>query len=282
MDPGSGSEQPGRRVPEDSLLPREGFSYRFSRAIVREPGAGVSRGLRAVDRGAPELQIFRAEHRAYVRALERAGLKVEVLGALEAYPDSVFIEDDALCLAESIVLLRPGAASRTEEARLLGGTLVDLGLEVIPCEASGYIDGGDVLATDAEFLVGLSGRTDRGGFAWLKSTLEFRGYRVRDVATPNGVLHFKSDCCVLDGETILATHRLASAECFASYRVVTVPRGEEAAANSLRINDTVFVPAGYPATAQLLRSEGYAVGTLAVSQASLLDGGLSCMSLRLS
>jgi len=281
MVPGSRSEYPGRGVSEDSVLPREGFSYRFSRAIVREPGAGVSRGIRAVDRGAPDLQTFRAEHRAYVRALERAGLKVEVLGALEAHPDSVFIEDAALCLAESIVLLRPGAASRTDEARLLGGTLADLGFEVIPCEADGYIDGGDVLATDAEFLVGLSGRTDRGGFAWLKSTLELRGYRVRDVSTPNGVLHFKSDCCVLDGQTVLATHRLAAAECFAPYRVLTVPRGEEAAANSLRVNDTVFVPAGYPATAQLLQSEGYAVETLAVSQASLLDGGLSCMSLRL-
>ena len=262
-------------------MPPEGFSYRFTRAIVREPGASVSQGIRAVDRGAPDLEHFRREHRAYVGALERAGLNVEVLSALEAYPDSVFIEDAALCLAEGIVLLRPGAASRTGEARLLDGALADLGYPVIPCAADGFIDGGDVLATDAEFLVGLSARTDRGGFEWLKSILESRGYRVRDVRTPSGVLHFKSDCCVLDGDTILATHRLASADCFASYRVLEVPRGEEAAANSLRVNDTVFVPAGYPATEQLLLSEGYAVEVLAVSQASLLDGGLSCMSLRL-
>jgi dimethylargininase len=130
-------------------------------------------------------------------------------------------------------------------------------------------------------LVGLSERTDRRGFEWLKSELEALGYSVHAVRTPEGVLHFKSDCCVLDSDTVLATYRLSAAECFAPFRVLTVPRGEEAAANSVRINDTVLVPAGFPATAALLGKEGYAVETVAVSQASLLDGGLSCMSLRI-
>lgn len=260
---------------------RPGFSYRFSAAIVRRPGRSVAGGIRAIDRGPPDCARFRQEHSEYIRALERAGVRVTVLDALEAHPDSVFIEDAALCLPDGIVLLRPGAPSRTGEAAALGATLEQLGHLVIACQADGFIDGGDILTTESAIFVGLSERTDRRGFAWLESILERRGYPVRAVRTPAGVLHFKSDCCVLDGDTVLATYRLAGAECFASFRVLTVPRGEEAAANSIRVNDTVLVPAGFPATAELLAREGYAVETLAVSQASLLDGGLSCMSLRI-
>ena len=36
----------------------------------------VARGIRAVDRGAPDFERFRLEHHDYVRALERAGLQV--------------------------------------------------------------------------------------------------------------------------------------------------------------------------------------------------------------
>ena len=275
-------ERASHLMAESSPVSVAGLSYRFSHAFAREPGRSVARGIRAADRGAPDFERFRLEHRDYVLALERAGVQVTVLSALEAWPDSVFIEDAALCLPEGIVMLRPGAPSRTGEAAELSTTLAALGHQVIACKSDGFIDGGDILVTESGILVGLSERTDRRGFEWLKSVLGGWGYPVQAVRTPEGVLHFKSDCCVLDGRTVLATHRLCEAECFSPFRVLTVPRGEEAAANSVRVNDTVLVPAGFPATAELVAREGYAVQTLAVSQASLLDGGLSCMSLRLS
>lgn len=262
-------------------MPHEGFSYRFADAIVREPGRSVVRGLRAIDEGPPIFERFQAEHREYIRALQRAGVDVTVLSALEAYPDSVFIEDAALCLPEGVVMMRPGAQSRTSEAELLAVTLADLGYNVIPNKSEGFIDGGDILVTDSVILVGLSERTNRAGFEWLESVLEGWGYAAQAVRTPDQVLHFKSDCCLLDSDTVLATHRLSRAECFAPFRVLTVPRGEEAAANSMRINDTVIVPEGFPATAELIARQGYVVETVSVSQPSLLDGGLSCMSLRL-
>jgi dimethylargininase len=127
----------------------------------------------------------------------------------------------------------------------------------------------------------LSERTDGYGCTWLKSILEGWGYRVQTVRTPAGVLHLKSDCCVLGSDTVLATRRLAAADCFGALRVLTVPPGEEAAANSLRVNDRVLVPAGFPATAEMITAAGYSVELVPVSQANLLDGGLSCMSLRL-
>ncbi|MBT8410640.1 MAG: dimethylarginine dimethylaminohydrolase, partial [Octadecabacter sp.] len=58
--------------------------------------------------------------------------------------------------------------------------------------------------------------------------------------------------------------------------------GEAAAANAIRVNDVVFLSAGYPKTAEKLDQAGYRVVCLNTSQAALVDGGLSCMSLRYS
>jgi dimethylargininase len=259
---------------------REGFSYRFTDAVVRQPGLSVANGLRAVDMGQPDIKRFTAEHSAYVKVLERAGLKVEVLPPLEAFPDSVFVEDAALCLPGGTVILNPGAPSRAGEAEVTATALKGLGHEIRRLGPEGFVDGGDILVTDSVILVGLSARTDQAGFDALKSVLAEWGYPVQAVRTPDNVLHFKSDCSLLDSDTILATSALSGDECFAPFRVLTVPPGEEAAANSVRVNDKVLVPAGYPATAELITRAGYAVEVVRADQAALLDGGLSCMSLR--
>lgn len=263
-------------------MPGEGNSYRFTHAVVRKPCRMVISGLRELDRGTPDFELFQSEHDNYIEALSSAGLQIDILEALEAYPDSVFVEDAALCLPEGSIELRPGTPSRTGEGAEMSLALEQLGHTVIRNTAEGFIDGGDILVTESAILIGISRRTDRAGFDWLESVVKPWGYSVVAVDTPRQVLHFKSDCCLVDGNTILATHRLAEADCFSSFRVLTVPRGEEAAANSIRINNKVLVPDGFPATAELISAEGLEVLTVPVSQAALLDGGLSCMSLRFS
>ena len=261
-----------------SWLP-EGGCYRFSHAIVRTPGASVVDGLRAADRGAPEVSAFRSEHAGYIAALERAGLAVKTLPPLEAYPDSVFVEDVALCLPQGAILLRPGTASRAGEVDEIRAALAGRFSRLAAVD-EGSVDGGDILLTDAGALVGLSARTDRAGFDALDRLLRDFGGHAKAVETPDGVLHFKTDCALLDAETILATHRLRDAKCFGDFRVLEVPAGEDAAANAVRVNGYVLIAAGFPRTAELLEQSGYAVQPVPVSQAALLDGGLSCMSLR--
>ena len=103
---------------------------------------------------------------------------------------------------------------------------------------------------------------------------------MRELQTPPGVLHFKTDCSLLDADTILATPRLAACGCFDGYRVIPTPEGEEAAANAIRFNDLVLVPAGFPRTAETLARAGYDVREIPNSEAARLDGGMSCLSLR--
>ncbi len=59
-----------------------------------------------------------------------------------------------------------------------------------------------------------------------------------------------------------------------------VPADEDYAANSLRINEKLLVPGGFPATEALLRQQGFATVVLDTSEMRKMDGGLSCMSLR--
>ena len=253
--------------------------FAFDNALVRDPAASVVAGLRAQDRGAPTLDGITAEHDAYVAALTAAGVAVERLPPLAAYPDAIFVEDPALVFHEGAILLRPGAASRLGEAAALAPALRRRFDRVIELGA-GFADGGDVLVLPDRVLIGLSARTDAEGAAALSAALTVLGKRAQIVRTPPGVLHLKSDCALLDDATVLATARLAASGIFAGLRVLTVPEGEEPAANALRVNAVVLLGAGFPATAALLAANGYRVVPLAVAQVGLLDAGLSCMSLR--
>lgn len=261
-------------------MPRDGQSYRFSHAISRQPAASCTAGLRAVDVGAPDHALFLAQHAAYVAALEAAGVAVELLPALEAFPDSVFVEDTALCLPEGAVVLRPGADSRAGEAPAMIEALLRSFETVRSLADGGTVDGGDILTTETEVVIGLSERTTRAGAEALGRLIVDWGHGLRIAETPPGVLHFKSDCAILDAETILATPRLSASGCFAGYRMIETADGEDAAANAIRINDRLFVPAGHPKTAERLSMAGYEIVVLDISEAAKLDGGLSCMSLR--
>lgn len=256
-------------------------SFTFSHAITRRPSASIIAGLRAVDTGTPDLALMQAHHADYVAALRSTGAEVVELGALEAFPDSVFVEDTALCLPEGAVVMRPGAPTRLGEAAEMAPHLQRLyGAVKQISGAEAFIEGGDILTTETEILVGRSARTNAAGVAELTALVADWGHRVREVFTPPGVLHFKTDCSLLDGETILSTKRLDASGCFAGYKVIHVAEGEEACANTIRFNNLVIMPAGFPRTRDVLDAAGYSVCEIGNSECAKLDGGMSCLSLR--
>jgi len=256
-------------------------SFTFTHAICRRPAPSIVAGLRAVDTGTPDLATMERHHADYVAALRSAGAEVTVLEPLPAYPDSVFVEDTALCLPEGAVVMRPGAPSRLGEAAEMAPHLARLYGEVRAVTGSdSFIEGGDILVTEREILVGRSARTNAAGIAELVRLVANWGHRVREVATPPGVLHFKTDCSLLDAETILATPRLDASGCFRGYRVIHTAEGEEAAANTIRFNGLVLMPAGFPRTRDRLAAAGYDIREIGNSECAKLDGGMSCLSLR--
>lgn len=251
----------------------------FTHAIVRKPARSVVAGLRTGAGPDPSFEGVAGEHAAYAAALVNAGVAVTILPALEAFPDSIFVEDPALVFPQGAILLRPGARSRAGEVAEIAPALRDK-FETVLALDEGCADGGDILTTPERVMIGLSARTDRAGAAALMRLLAQLGWRASIVETPKDVLHFKTDCALIDEETVLTTPRLARSGVFRGLREILTAAGEDAAANALRVNDCLFVGARFKRTIDLLDREGFAVTPLPVDEIGKIDAGLSCMSLR--
>lgn len=136
------------------------FSTHFTHAITRRPASSITRGLRAVDTGTPDLGLMQAHHAAYIATLRETGATVVELPALDAYPDSVFVEDTARSACRKVrSILRPGAPSRLGEAAEMAPHLRALYRDVVAITGTDcFIEGGDILVTEREILVGRSAR----------------------------------------------------------------------------------------------------------------------------
>ena len=134
--------------------------------------------------------------------------------------------------------------------------------------------------TPSEVLIGLSARTDRKGANALIAALAGLGRKGRMVATPPGVLHFKTGCGMIDEETVAVIPELDDNYLFGRLRRLVLPEDEKPAANLLRIRDTILIGEGFPETRKLIEGMGIETRALPVSEIAKIDAGLSCMSLR--
>lgn len=254
--------------------------FDFDHAIVREPATSVVEGLRSDPAAVPDFEGILEEHGAYIAALRHAGLKIDILPPLELFPDSMFVEDPALVFPEGAILLRPGAPSRLGECAEMRAPLKRHFRQVLELAGEEYADGGDVLVTPEIVFIGVSERTSRIGATALLAKLAQLGRKARIVATPRGVLHFKSAVSLLDEDVVLATRPMAESGIFAGFDILVVPEGEEAAANALRVNHAVFLGERFSRTIDLVAKHGFHIRPLPTTEIGKLDAGLSCMSLR--
>lgn len=254
--------------------------FDFNSAIVCTPGKSVVNGLREDMSAVPRYEIVLQQQHDYIAVLRELGLSVDVLPALEDFPDAMFVEDPALTFTQGAILLRPGAKSREAEREEMRPVLKRHFQKILELGEGDYVDGGDILVTPKEVFIGLSARTTQKGANALIGLLGELGLNGRVGHTPANVLHFKTASALLDEETVLATQPMADSGVFADYRVIVTPDGEEAAANAVRINDTVLIGAHYTRTINMLAKAGYRVNPVEMAEVAKLDAGLSCMSLR--
>ena len=252
----------------------------FQRAVCRRPSASVLNGLWMTQRGDPDPVLLLKEHEQYVAVLRDCEVEVTLLDSDEAFPDAVFVEDTALTLSGGAILLRPGTASRAGERDLMRSALHELDIPTTELPQNCRVDGGDVLLFDDVAFVGLSNRTDAASIEMLATELHRFGYNeVHAVPVPEAILHLKTGCSLLDPDTILLGPDLVDEPAFRGLRrIVTEDR---AAANVIAVNGTIIVPAETPELQDMLEAEGYKTRSVPVSQIALIDGGLSCLSLRI-
>jgi dimethylargininase len=256
---------------------------RFHSAIVRLPGEGLERGLARDDLGKPRLDLALDQHRRYRDALESCGMTVTVLAANPAHPDGTFVEDTAVVLPTAALVARPGAPSRLGEVAAIDVALRAQGLPLATILSPGTLDGGDVCEIGDRVFVGLSARTNAEGAAQLTAWLAEHGMRCTtiDIGAMSSILHLKSGVAWLGGDRVLAIDELARHRALSGFDIVPVDPDEAYAANVVRVNDHVLVASGFPRLAERLEQLGYRTIVLDMSEFAKLDGGLSCLSLRL-
>ncbi len=255
---------------------------RFTRAIVCPPGDHFAAGQTTAGLGAPDVTLAKAQHESYVRALEAEGLEVTHLAAAADFPDGTFIEDTAVVTARGVLLTRPGEESRRGEVAGVGRALSEYFQPIATIQAPGTLDGGDVCEADGFFFIGLSQRSNEAGAQQLARWLAGLGYRsaMVDIRGLGGLLHLKSGLSHLGGRRLAAIGELADHPAFRDWDMLRVPAGEAYAANILRVNDAMLVPAGFPQMSAAVRGLGLRVVELEMSEFRKMDGALSCLSLR--
>lgn len=251
----------------------------FKKAIVRKPCRNMVHGLTSSGLGKPDYDLALIQHEAYIDALRKCGLELNVLEADENYPDSVFVEDTALLTPECAVITNPGALSRKGEITEMRSVLENLYSTVETISAPGSLDAGDVMMAGNHFYIGLSERTNQSGADQLLNILAKYGHTGSTVALDN-ILHLKSGASYLENNNLLLTSRFIDRPEFQKYNLIRIEDDEEYAANSLWINGKVLVPKGFPKTKWKIEQAAYKTIEIDVSEFRKLDGGLSCLSLR--
>ena len=254
------------------------MSYHFKNAIIRKPNKSIQNGLSSQNLH-PDYEIIAEEHRNYIKAINESGLKIYLLESLEEYPDSIFVEDPALTYKSTIIILNPFDSSRNGEKNIIKNEIEHLFDNILFVE-DGFVEGGDILNINNHFIIGLSHRTNKLGADNLSIILQRLGATVEICKTPYDILHFKSECSVIDDDIILVSNKMAQLDYLKSnYHLIELPTGEEGAANALRINDKLLLPDGFVKAEEML-SKKYNIIKVKVDEIAKVDAGLSCMSLR--
>jgi dimethylargininase len=126
------------------------------------------------------------------------------------------LQDTAIALNNRILLTQPGAVSRRGEITAVKKRLEQIAsklkLDLVQVQdPEAFIDGGDVLFTGKEFVVGMSTRTNAKGVRALENA--FEGVNVIPVLLKEG-LHLKCFTTMIDKDTIL----IGSSDCAKSIR----------------------------------------------------------------
>jgi N-dimethylarginine dimethylaminohydrolase len=262
------------------------------RAAVRRP-APTSDFARAHWAQPLDVDLLLDQHAAFVGILQRLGVDVIELPALDGLPDSCFTYDPAFTVSDGVVTLRAAKQVRVGEGERLAADLAAAGVPTVASlGGSATADGGDMFwLDDATLAIGRSYRTNSAAVAQLDEILRPRGIRIEvyDVPHDQGpewCLHLMSVVSPVRDDLAVVYERLAPVAMLEELRrrgVELLPIPEEdwltLGCNVLAVAPGVVVIAsGNEATAEALASRGCEVHVYAASEISKGEGGPTCLT----
>jgi dimethylargininase len=247
-------------------------------AITRAVSRSINEcELTHLERTPIDLERARQQHRAYEHALRSMGVQVQSLTEEPDLPDSVFVEDIAIVLAECALLTRPGALSRQAETSSIAAALAPH-RELYQIMAPGTLDGGDVLVVGQMIYAGLSSRTNQAAIDQLRSFTSPHGYQVKEVHLSGG-LHLKSSVTQVAAETLLVNPAWVEKSNFPAYKIIEIHPSEQYAANALLVGGNVLYQPAFPRTGERLEAVGIHPLLVDASELGKAEGALTCCSL---
>jgi len=247
-------------------------------ALTREISPAVTRcELTQLPRAPIDVEMARAQHRAYQQCLAEAGCTVARLAAGPEMADSVFVEDIAVVFDEVAIVTRPGASSRRQETPAVAEALARYRL-LQHIEAPATADGGDVLVVGRNVFVGCSSRTNAAAIDQMRRFLGPYGYTVVGVGV-SGCLHLKSAVTRVADDRLLINRNWISIEPFSTFDLIDVHPDEPNGANALRVGGEVVYATSFPRTLERLEQSGLSVRSVDVSEIAKAEGALTCCSL---
>ena len=245
------------------------------RALVREPGERYPGCISSHPlRHTVDVSRARAQHALYCETLSELGLEVIRVPRDDLHPDSCFVEDNAVVHGGRALICRMARESRRGEEAGVEAALREY-MTVKRAVAPATIEGGDVIHLQDRLISGVTQRTNLEGVAQLR---EWLGVPV-DIIEDPGIVHIKSYVTYLGRGTMIATGKYASHPALEGFQVLVVPEGEEYAADTLAIGNTVVMPAGLPRAHELVREAGFDMIPLDVSEFEKCEGAITCLSI---
>jgi dimethylargininase len=249
------------------------------RMLVRRPSSRLAEGLVThIERRPVDVGLALRQWESYVAAVQGAGWDIVEVPPLEECPDGVFVEDDVVMYGGRAIVARPGADERRPETAAVAELLGEMGYDVVSIQAPGTLDGGDVLKHAGTVWVGVGGRTNRSGVDQLTAYLEPYGARVVPVPITL-VLHLKSAVTALPDGTVVGYEPLVDDRgVWPSF----LPVPESSGAHVVLLGgDTVLMSSDAPESTKLFQERGLDVVAVDISEFIKLEGGVTCLSVRL-
>ncbi len=250
----------------------------FKTIIVRKPASTVVSGLTTSDLGVPDYEKAKEQHNEYIEVLKACDVEIKILELDEKYPDSCFVEDPAVVTKDFAVITNPGAESRNGEKFIMEEGLEDY-FDDFEHIVDGTLEGGDVMQIGKHFYIGLSNRTNKKGAEEFIYIVEKYGY-TGEVVQLIEMFHLKTGVNYIGDSTVLVSGEFIEDKRFDKFEKIIINDDEMYAANCIRVNDYLVMPADFPKTKKQLLDAGFKIKEVHMSEFQKIDGGLSCLSLR--
>lgn len=245
------------------------------RAIVREPGLSYKECISTHPlHHSLNLELAKEQHRIYCQTLEDLGLELIKLPAKDDYPDSCFVEDNAIVSGDKAFVTRMAVESRRGEEEDVEEVL-ERYFKTKKTKEPATIEGGDVVHLPNKLICGITQRTNKEGVRQMREWLDIQ---IDTISNPN-IVHLKSYMKYLGNKIMITTEEYSNHPLVKELELLIVPKEEYYSVNCLAIRNSVVMSNKFSYASKIVREAGFEVINLEMSEFEKCQASLTCLSI---